>query len=279
MIILPALPAIVAALTPIAKTMLISAGIGAAVSGAACGIGGAVGGYQEHGELNRDVAINTAHQAAECAGEGALVGGLVGVAAPVVFPAVVAPGFVHVVPAAIAPAIQIVDDVARPVMQAADDAVRPVAQAIDDVARPATQAVDDAISPATDKVGNGAKSFGHAIASPWNRALNAFRARIYKRLPITEVGADDGWVYVMEDTTTGIRKIGHTSNPEQRLKGVQSTVGHKNVRYTCIIHSGDNKGLERFLHKRFEHQKLPNTGEGTEWFALSAAQVATACSH
>ena len=278
MIVLPAIPALVAAITPIAKAMLISAGIGAAVSGGTCAVGGAVSGYHEHGELNRDVAAVAGKRGLECAGEGALVGGIVGVAAPVVFPAVVAPGLVPVIPAAIAPAVQFVDDFASPVIQVADDAVRPVAQTIDDVARPVTLAVDDTISPATEKLGNGANTLGHAIASPWNRSLNAFRARFYKRLPITEVGADDGWVYVMEDTTTGIRKIGHTSNPEQRLKGVQSTVGHKNVRYTCIIHSGDNKGLERFLHKRFEHRKLPNTGAGTEWFALSAAQVATACS-
>ncbi len=260
------LPAIVAALTPVVKAALVSAGIGAAVGGATCAVGGTIGGYHEHGELNRNVAINTAQQAAECAREGALFGAVIGPVAPMIAPA-------------IAPATQFVDDLAAPVIQIADDAARPVIQAADDAIRPATQAVDDAVSPATDKVGNSTKAVGHAIASPWNRALNMFRARIYKRLPTTEVGADEGWVYIMEDTTTGIRKIGRTSNPEQRLKGVQSNVGHKNVRYTCIIHSGEHKGLEKLLHRRFDSQRLADSGAGTEWFALSAAQVAAACSH
>lgn len=263
---LPAIPVIIGSLTPVVKVALVSAGIGAAVGGATCAVGSAIGGYHEQGELNRNVAINTAQQAAECAAESAIVGAVIGPVAPVIAPA-------------ISPAMHVVDDITAPVIQIADDAARPVMQAADDVIRPVTQAADDAVSPATDKVGNSTKAIGHGIASPWNRALNVFRARIYKRLPTTKVGADEGWVYIMEDTTTGIRKIGRTSNPEQRLKGVQSNVGHKNVRYTCIIHSGDHKGLEKLLHRRFDSQRLPDSGAGTEWFALSAAQVAAACSH
>lgn len=271
---LPAIPIIVAALAPVVKAAVVSAGIGAAVGGATCAVGGAIGGYHERGEFNRRVAVVASQRGLECAGEGALVGGLFG---GVGF--VVAPAIAPVVSPAIAPAMQVVDDIAAPVIQIADDAARPVMQAADDAIRPVTQAVDDAVSPATDKVGNSTKAVGHAIASPWNRALNMFRARIYKRLPTTAVGADEGWVYIMEDTTTGIRKIGRTSNPEQRLKGVQSNVGHKNVRYTCIIHSREHKGLEKLLHRRFDSQRLADSGAGTEWFALSAAQVAAACSY
>ena len=63
MIILPAIPAIVAALAPVVKATLISAGIGAAVGGGIGAVGGAVDSYHEHGEINREVLDDAAHGA------------------------------------------------------------------------------------------------------------------------------------------------------------------------------------------------------------------------
>lgn len=268
MIILPAIPAIVAAITPLAKAALVSAGIGAAVGGATCAVGGAVSGYHEHGELNRNVAINSAHQAAKCAGEGAVVGSVIAPAGIIVGP-FVAP-------------------VTAPIMHVVDDVTRPAVQFVDDIAGQALQIVDDSASPimnAADELATAAKQgtgrLAVPIAAPWNRRLNSLRARIYKRLPVTTVGAKDGWVYVIEDPATGIRKIGLTSNPEQRLKKLRADLGHKGVKYECIMHSHDAKVLEKHLHQSFWRQNtlhpIPHSGQ-TEWFKLSAARVAAACS-
>ncbi len=251
MIILPALPAIVAALTPVAKAALISAGIGAAVGGATCAVGGIVSSYHDHGEMNREVAANTIRGAAQCAGEGALVGGAFGGAGVMFAPA-------------IAPAVQVIDDVARPIVQVADDAARPVIQVVDDAAQSTKSA---------------AKAAFKSNAFPWNNALNSFRASIYKRLPTANARADDGYVYVMKDVVSGNSKIGRTVNPAQRLKGVQSKVGHKEVSFTCIIHSHEFKELEKHMHLEFASQRLPDTGAGTEWFDLSSDLVAKACSY
>ena len=279
MIILPAIPAIIAALTPLAKAALVSAGIGAAVGGATCAATGAVRSYHVLGEFNRQVVVEAVQNVPKCAAEGALVGGAFGGAgfmfAPVVTPA-------------ITPVTQFADDAAKYAITAIDDAAQPAMQVIDDVVRPGMQTADDAAAPVLiglDDAANSTKTSASritgAIASPWNRALNSFRARIYKRLPITKVGADDGWVYVIEDPVTGIRKIGRTSNPEQRLTKLQRDLGHKGVKFDCIIHSHDAKALEKHLHQSFSRQgtlhPTPHNG-ATEWFALSAAQVATACS-
>ena len=83
----------------------------------------------------------------------------------------------------------------------------------------------------------------------------------------------------MEDAVSGNSKIGLTSNPAQRLKQVWNNVGHKDVKFTCIIHSHDVKNLEKLLHSTYASQNLPNTGHGIEWFKLSATQVAEACSY
>lgn len=268
MIILPAIPAIVAALTPLAKAALVSAGIGAVVGGAACAVGGAVSGYHEQGELNRDVAIVAVQSIPKCAVEGAIVGGVIAPAGIIIGP-VVAPG--------IAPIMQVVDDVARPVVQVVDDVASKAIPVVDDAASPIIDGADEIAVTARQ----GISRVAAPVAAPWNRALNAFRARIYKRLPVTKVGADDGWVYVIEDPVTGIRKIGRTSNAEQRLKKLQRDLGRKGVKFECIIHSHDAKVLEKHLHQSFSRERTrhPTPHDGrTEWFALSAAQVAAACS-
>lgn len=280
MIVLPAIPAIVAALTPIVEAIAVSSIVGGAFAAGTGAVGCGVSGYREHGEVNGQVIENSTHCAAKSGTEGALAGAAMGgvgvVLAPLAAPAV------QVADDLASAALQAVDEFARPVVGAVDDAARPVLQVVDDAVRPALNAVDDAVGPAVNKAGRAAGSFGHAIASPLNRALNYFRARIYKRLPVTKVGADDGWVYLIEDATTGVRKIGHTSNPAQRLKSIQSRIGHKNVRYSCIIHSSDKKGLEKLLQSQYASHKTthPISHSGmTEWFFLSAAQVASACSH
>ncbi len=273
MIVLPAIPAIVAALTPIVEAAVASAIIGGLIGAGAGAVGCGVAGVQEHGEINREVATNAGHCAVQEGAKGAAIGVALGVIAPAVAPVI------NVVDDIAAHAIGVVDDIAKPVIGAADDVARPAIGAIDDAVRPVIQTVDDAVSPAANTVGNSAKSVGQAIASPFNRGLNSFRARIYQRLPITKPRADDGWVYVMEDAVSGNSKIGLTSNPAQRLKQVWNNVGHKDVKFTCIIHSHDVKNLEKLLQSTYASQNLPNTGHGIEWFKLSATQVAEACSY
>ena len=267
--VLPAIPVVIAALTPIAKAALVSAGIGAAVGGATCAATGAVRSYQVQGEINREVVVEAIHSVPKCAAEGALIGGVIAPAGIIVGP-VVAPGLV--------PIIQVVDDVTRPAVHIVDDVAGHALQMVDDAASPIINAADDLAATAKQ----GTSRVAVPAAAPWNRALNSFRAKIYKRLPVAKIGADDGWVYVIEDPVTRIRKIGRTSNPEQRLTKLQGDLGRNGVKFDCIIHSHDANVLEKQLHQSFSRQRTlhptPHYGR-TEWFALSAAQVAAACSH
>ena len=266
MIVLPAIPALVAALTPIAKAMLISAGIGAAVGGATCAVGGAVSGYREHGELNRDVAINTAHQAAEFAGEGALFGAVIGPAAPMIAPA-------------IAPATQFVDDLAAPVVGIIDDVANSAVGSIGYTSAIAgsTAIVDDTTSPllsrARQKIGAAAGGIGSGIRLVRNKLI----ARFFTRL--STGSGNNGYVYVMDDVSTpGRFKIGKTTRPAERLGEVQSKTGLK-LDYTCIIGTDDMNSLERTLHKEFDRQRRRDIVPGTtEIFLLNSAQLASACS-
>lgn len=279
MIFIPAIPAIVAALTPVAKAVLVSAGIGAVVGGAVCAVGGAVSGYHEHGELNRDVAIVAVQSIPKCAVEGAIVGGVIAPAGIIIGP-VVAPG--------IAPVMQVVDDVARPIAQVADDAARPIIQVADDAAALAGSAViaDDAASPFLSRVKNAAKSaaekLGKAVSAPWRKwreSQNIKNAINYRELPKTHSKGNKGYVYVMDDVSTpGRYKIGKTTQPVERLSNVQSKTGLK-LDYTCIIGTDDMQSLEGTLFEEFRPQRRPNMVEGTtEIFLLNAAQVASACS-
>lgn len=264
MIVLPALGAIVAAVAPLVEAALIGAGIGAALSGAACGIGGAVSGIHEHGSIDKEIAVSTAHRAAECAAEGALVGGITG---PVVV--VVAP--------VVAPAAQVIDDVARPVFHIADNVARPVFQAADDAVRPVMQAVDDAVRPLMNKVGESTKSVGKAIAAPFNHARNALNARFFNHLPKTS--GSSGYVYVIDDVRyAGRYKIGMTNDPARRHAELQKQLGRR-LDFTCIIPTSNMRMLESAIHATFASQNLPNTGTGQEFFRLNPVQVAAACSH
>ena len=284
MIILPAIPAIVAALAPVVKATLVSVGIGAAVGGGIGAVGGAVGGYQEHGEINREVLDDAARGAFDGAKDGALFGGIFGPVAPAIAP-IVAP--------AVAPVLQVVDDVARPVLQLADDAARPVIQAADDVVWPATLAVDDAAavagsaaivddatSPFFSRVRQRLSAATGGIGSGFRLARNKLNARFFTRL--STGSGNNGYVYVMDDVTTpGRYKIGKTIDPPTRIKAVQNdlskTIGGK-VDYTCIIPANNMSGLETSLHKKYAAQNLRNFPAGTEWFMLNSAQLAAACS-
>ncbi len=255
MIVLPALPAIIAALTPIVEAALIAAGIGALFGGATCAVGGAVSGYQEHGAISREVATETAQRAAECAAEGALVGGAFGVGGAVIAPVV-------------APALTLVDDVARPVIQVVDDAARPVIQVVDDATRPVLNnfgVVAHSAHMSTEKV----------VTTALKRVRTGLPAPIQRLLPKTT--RSSGFVYVMDDTVSGARKIGLSIDPKRRLRQVENLVGNK-VNLTCTIPTYNMRALESALHTAFASQRLPDTGVGTEWFKLTASQVSAICS-
>lgn len=255
MIALPALGAIVAGVASLVEAAIVAAGIGAAVGGAACGIGGAVSGIQEQGVLNREVADRVVHRAGECAVEGAVIGGATGAVGLAVAP-VVAP--------ALGSALTAVDDVARPAVHAVDDLIRPAAQAL-----------DDAIGPAIRRA-------RHAFGVPVRLLRSLQNARNYRTLARGQ--GEKGYFYVMKDINSGGKyKFGKTIQPKERLKQVQanlnkSSVGGK-VEYTCIISTDRKSSLEKSMKNRYEAQNIKNYPAGTEWFILSAAQVAAACSH
>ena len=254
MIFLPAIGAAVAAVAPVVKAAIVAAGIGAAIGGAACGVGGAIGGFQEQGSLNKEIAVSAVHRAGECAVEGAVVGGATGGVG-----LVIAPAFAP----AVGSALTVVDDIARPVIQVADD-----------IARPAIQAVDDSVRPPMRHAHN-------FVAAPFRLFKSLKNARNYLNLP--KGSGEQGYVYVMDDVATpGRYKIGKTIQPDKRLKQVQSDLNKSSVsgkvEYACIISTDNMSILETTLKQQFKSQNLRRFPAGTEWFSLSAAQVAAACS-
>ncbi|MCY4537689.1 MAG: GIY-YIG nuclease family protein [Chloroflexi bacterium] len=308
MIVLPAIPAIVAALTPIVQAAAVSAAIGGLFGAGAGAVGCGIDGAREHGEINHDVVEDSAHCAVDEGAKGALVGGALGPVIGVMAPAatsVIAPAaapVINVVDDVAAHAIGTVDDLAKPVLSAADDIVRPVIGAADDVAqpalhrvgnvvksvasdvkskaRPAIDAVDNAIRPVVNKVGDVANSVGGSITTRINWARNTLNARLFNRLP--DASATERYVYVMDDAANGLQKIGMTTKkPSIRLTRVANDAKRK-LDYVCIIRTDKNSGLEGLLHGQFAGQKTPHPTpnyKSTEWFALSAAQIAAACSY
>ena len=264
-------PAIVAALTPVAEAALVSALVGGAFGGATCAVGSALTGYHQHGKLNHEIALSSAYAAADCAAEGALVGGAFGGAFAVVAPAV-------------APTLQVVDDLARPVLHAVDDTARPALQALDDLAKPLVKRIGAATDDAVAGAKKAAESLGNIARSPFNLLRNSLNARNY--LAMGNAPAGKMYVYVMKDAATGLHKIGLTTKaPRRRLDGIAKAIKSK-LDYTCIIETAKppngTKSLERKLHDLFEEARqthpTPHSG-ATEWFVLTAAQVARACSH
>ncbi len=309
MIVLPAIPAIVAALTPIVQAAAVAAGIGAVLGAGTGAVSCGISGVREHGEINRTVFVNSAQCAGKSAAEGALVGGVMAPAGLLIAP-VVAP----VIGPVISPAINVVDDVAGAAIQVIDDAAKPLIEVVDDVAKSTVgsiddagvvagsaviaddaaspflrrarlkfHAVDDAVRPVMNKFGNAAKKVARGVSAPVRLARSFRHARNYKTLP--KGSGNKGYVYVMDDVTTpGRYKIGKTIDPPTRLKKVQSNLNTKTtsggkVQYKCIISTKDMKSLEDALLEQFKPQNLPNFDAGTEWFTLTAVQVAAACSH
>ena len=196
--------------------------------------------------------LRTAHK---CAAEGALVGGAFG---------------------AVIPAFGWVDDIGRAGMGAADDLARTAINQVDDVASMGTVALDDVARGATQGLRNVRGLVSRNLSAPLRREANISRARYYYGLPKPKGSA--GYVYVIDDVADATRKIGITKNPAQRLTALESKLGRK-LNYSCIIRSDHMRVLERALHTAFASQRLYNTGKPTsEWFKLSAAQVAAACS-
>ena len=280
------LPAIAAALAPLVNGALAvatvaapiagAAAVGATVGGATCAVTGTVSKYHEHGSISREDAEDVAKDAAGCAAGGAAIS-TVGV---LLAPAIPAAGILTGVRA---PAATLVDDVAAHAANAIDDVAKSAVGSIDDVASVAGSAVivDDTAKPFISRVGQKLSAAGSGIGSGFRLARNKLNARFFTRLQ--KGSGNNGYVYVMDDVTTpGRFKFGKTIQPDKRLQQVQNhlnkTVGGK-VEYSCIISTDDMKLLETSLKAQYKPQNIVGHPAGTEWFVLSAAQVAAACSH
>jgi len=177
---------------------------------------------------------------------------------------------------AVVPAFGIFDDIGRAGMGAADDIARTAVTQVDDIARTGTGSLDDVARGATSGGSNVRSLVTRNLHAPLRREFNLSRARNYKGLPKLKGRA--GYVYVIDDIADGTRKIGMTKSPAQRLSALQGQVGRK-LNYICIIRTDHMRVLERALHTAFASQRQYGLDKATtEWFKLSPAQVAAACS-
>ena len=248
MILLPAL----SGLSALIQLILEGALIGALFGGAIGGGGAVITEYQAHEEINPQGIENVAKQAGEGAIDGAVggavMGGIFGFAGP-----------------ALHPVLAIIDDFFRSILGWLDDAARSVAGAADET---------------FTGIKNAAKSAVNGIRGKLNRWRNGRNAQNYKTMLDAPKGTR--YVYVIEDSSNGLYKIGMTTKkPPERLSKVASESKSK-LDYTCIIQTDKNSKLESHLHKAYDSQRRSHPTPdytSTEWFALSAAQVAAACSH
>ena len=241
------MPAILIGLGALVQKVLEATVVGAligALFGGAIGAGTeAVHGIQEHGEVNETVIINAAQRGAEDALEGAAVGGAFGGAVVIIAPA-----------------------------------VAPVAGLVDDIARPAFRAVGKSAKTVLKRSG----VLVHSTIMSTEKVVLLSLKQVRKKLPppiqrlLPKSSRSTGFVYVMEDTATGAKKIGMSVDPSKRLGQVQGKVGNK-VNLSCTIPTYNMRALEAALHSAFASQRLPNTGAGTEWFKLNANQVSAIC--
>ena len=275
------IPAIAAALTSAANAALATtiavapiaataAGIGAVTGGATCAVTGAISGYHEHGELTREVAVDVAHSAAGCAAGGA-IGGVLLAPAGIIFGPM------------IAPVAQGVDDVAIQAANVLDDVAKSAVGNLDEVAAAASGSAVIADNAASSFFGRARQKMSAAtsgIGSKFRLARNKLNARFASRLPKSP--ATEKYIYVIEDSTTGLKKIGMTTRkpPDRLMEIAQKT--KSDLDFACIIRTDKDSGLESILHEQFASQRTPHPvshNGATEWFALTAAQVAAACSH
>lgn len=243
--VLPAIPVIVAALTPLAEAVLVGAGTGAAFGGIICGVGNAVSEARIQQELNLDIAITSVHRGAECAGYGALAGGAFGAVGAVAAPVV-------------APAVQI-----------ADDLLRPIGQIVDDFIHWFRQGVDDILGPIFGRKAPAARTVNSVVNAPNRIANGATNAQRYKNLSANV--CRNGCNYTMYDSVTGATKSGITTrHPSIRLAEVSRDVGRP-VTYRSI-HPGNNlqqvRQTERTIHQTFANQRNVSM-PGREWFDLN----------
>ncbi len=250
MLILPALGGIAHLIHLLFEGAALGALFGGLFGGAIGGGGEIVTCLQEHGEIHQECIEKAAESAGEEAVEGALLGGVTGGAFAFAGPV-------------LQPLFAMIDDFFRGIFGALDDAAQRVTGAIDDAITGARRVADDIIS--------GIRAF-------FNRTRNTWNAQNYKTLPKTNSAGNKGYVYVMDDVANpGRYKIGRTTDPTQRLRGVKSRTKLE-LDYSCIIRTDDMGSLEDSLFKQFAQQRRPNAVDGTtEIFMLTAAQVATAC--
>lgn len=259
------IPAALAGIVAILEPLIAGAVVGVALSGAICTGSGAVNAIENHGSAE-EVARRSADAVIACAQDGTLAeAGLVGGAFG---------GVGHLV----GPALNTVGSALKPIGPYLDDLARPIVQVIDDAALPVVQAVDDAARPVLKRFGIVAHSARMSTEKVVTTALRSVRRGlpppIQRLLPKTS--RSSGFVYVMDDTVAGTQKIGMSIDPKRRLGEVRRIAG-KQVHLTCAIPTYNMRALEKALHKAFAGENLPNTGAGTEWFSLSAAQVSAIC--
>ena len=162
-----------------------------------------------------------------------------------------------------------------PLFNAIDDILRSILSWLDDAARGVAKLADDAVKGLDDA----ANSVASGVRGLLNRARNGWNARNHTNMPDAPEGNE--YVYVMEDSANGVHKIGRTTRePKYRLKEVAREAKSK-LDYSCIIETKADSGLEGELHDLFADARTahPTPGyEATEWFVLTGAQVARACS-
>lgn len=78
-----------------------------------------------------------------------------------------------------------------------------------------------------------------------------------------------GYVYLLETPEKGVYKIGKTKDPQNRRKTFGVLLPF-HVDYLVLIETEDMHGLEKYLHRRFQRQRLLKS----EFFELSERDVA-----
>jgi len=101
------------------------------------------------------------------------------------------------------------------------------------------------------------------ISNRANRPINDDTSTTKPLKPQTD---KSGWVYVIQDNTTRLYKIGRTKNIERRLK--ELGVG-KSARLIQRKLVADCYAVERAAHQRYKTHRLPQT----EYFKLSSAPI------
>ncbi|MYI42130.1 MAG: GIY-YIG nuclease family protein [Chloroflexi bacterium] len=162
-----------------------------------------------------------------------------------------------------------------------DDLARPAAQAVDDFTKPLTKRIGAAADDVAKGLDDAANSVTRGVRGLIKRERNGWNARNYAAMGKPPAGTR--YVYLMEDSANGVHKIGMTTKqtPAQRIQQVAGKSKSK-LTYTCIIETPKDAKLEGKLHELFRGAKTahPTSGYNSiEWFALTTAQVAHACSH